>query len=175
MSWRSQGQPGHKPARRKRSLKADGTPRRRPIDWEGQEQAALMMWLRGEAHRGTAVAPAHDNTYAVPNGGSRHGKEAGKMKAQGVRAGVSDLVIAVPRGGYHGLYLELKATPPHDSALSPLQREWLAQMESAGYCAALARGIDEARAVITEYMSRPATQVVGEPLALENGTDWRGN
>ncbi|WP_129138807.1 VRR-NUC domain-containing protein [Modicisalibacter coralii] len=173
MSWRTHGQPGPKPVRRKRSLNADGKPRRKSVNWEGQEQAALMLWLRGEAHRGTPVAPAFANTYAVPNGGTRHSKEAANLKAQGVKSGVSDLVIAVPRGGYHGLYLELKATPPHGASLAQSQREWLARMEAAGYCAALARGIDEARAVITEYMSRPATEVVAGPDPLIAGSAWR--
>ncbi|SDF72336.1 VRR-NUC domain-containing protein [Onishia taeanensis] len=171
MSWR---QPTRRavPARKPRVNKS-GSPRKKPVDWEGQEQAALMLWLQGELHRQTAVAPAHEHTYAVPNGGSRHGKEAAKLKAQGVRSGVSDLVIAVPRGGHHGLYLELKATPPRDAGLAESQREWLARMEEAGYCAVLALGLDQAKAAIREYMSMPATQVMGDREEITHGSDWR--
>ncbi|MCK2042546.1 VRR-NUC domain-containing protein [Chromohalobacter sp. TMW 2.2308] len=158
--------------RRPRARNANGTPRKKPVDWEGQEQTRLMLWLKGEVNRGTAVGLAHANTYAVPNGGSRHGLEAAKMKQQGVRSGVSDLVIAVPRGGYHGLYLELKATPPRDAELAESQREWLAKMEEAGYCAKLARGIEEAKAVIREYMVMSPTEVAGGRLPVLSGSEW---
>lgn len=146
--------------------------RKKPTDWEGQEQAILIRWLYGEQQRGTIIGPAYDYTYAVPNGGSRHPLEAAKMKKQGVRAGVSDLVIALAHGGYHGLYLEFKATPPHDAAVADSQQEWLARVEQAGYCAALARGLDEAKAVIREYMSMPATETIGDRMPLLNGTQW---
>ena len=38
--------------------------------------------------------------YHVPNGGSRNKAEASKLKRMGVRAGVPDLVLPVPRAGY---------------------------------------------------------------------------
>lgn len=41
--------------RRPRVLKNDGTPRARPVDWEGQEQAVLIRWLLGEKMRGQPV------------------------------------------------------------------------------------------------------------------------
>ncbi|OHV12987.1 VRR-NUC domain-containing protein [Kushneria phosphatilytica] len=157
--------PTRKPSRR--------APKRQRVDWEGQEQAVLIRWLYGERQRQSIVGPAYAATYAVPNGGSRHKLEAANMKKQGVRAGVSDLVIAVPRGGYHGLYLEFKATPPRDAALADSQREWLTLAEEQGYCSVLARGLEEAKATIREYMSRPATRVLGKREPLKVGSDWR--
>ncbi len=77
------------------------------------------------------------------------------------------------RGGWHGLYLEFKATPPRHAALAPSQAEWLEGSDYEGYCAALARGLEEAKAVLREDASWPRTQVVGQRLALEAGTDWR--
>lgn len=46
--------------------------------------------------------------FHVPNGGQRNAKEAAKFKAMGVRPGVPDLILILPRGGYHYLALELK-------------------------------------------------------------------
>ena len=46
--------------------------------------------------------------FHVPNGGSRNRIEAAKFKAMGVRPGVPDLILILPRGGYHYLALELK-------------------------------------------------------------------
>ncbi|MCK2183526.1 VRR-NUC domain-containing protein [Halomonas getboli] len=157
----------------RRKPTASGKPRRKPVDWEGQEQAAVMTWLKAEKIRGTDVGELYDATYHVPNGGYRLAKEAGRMKAQGVKAGVSDLVVRQARGGWHGLYLEFKATPPRDAALADSQHAWLDDSEYEGYCPALARGFDEAKAVLREYVSWPRTQVVGDQLALENGSEWK--
>jgi hypothetical protein len=44
--------------------------------------------------------------YAVPNGGSRNVREAQRLKAEGVLAGVADLVIMLPQG--KSLYIEMK-------------------------------------------------------------------
>ncbi|RKR02609.1 VRR-NUC domain-containing protein [Kushneria sinocarnis] len=147
--------------------------RRKPVDHEGSEQKALISWLRGEYLRKSQVGQAWPATYHVPNGGHRHKATAGGLKAQGVKAGVSDLVVAVPRGGWHGLYIEFKATPPRHAGLQDSQHEWLAGVESHGYCAVLARGLEEARAVLREYMALPPTEVTMPPEQLAAGTDWR--
>lgn len=90
-----------------------------------------------------------------------------------MKVGVSDLVIRQARGGWHGLYLEFKATPPHHAALSESQHGWLEGSEYEGYCAVLARGFEEAKAVLIEYASWPRTQVLGPVCQLQAGTEWR--
>lgn len=52
--------------------------------------------------------PLTDYLYSVPNGGKRNAREAARLKAQGVKAGVPDLVLPIAVGGYGGLYIELK-------------------------------------------------------------------
>lgn len=44
--------------------------------------------------------------YAVPNGGSRNLREAQRLKAEGVLAGVADLVVLLPQG--KSIYIEMK-------------------------------------------------------------------
>lgn len=149
-------------------------PRKRPVDWEGGEQAVLMRWLLGEKMRGTQVGELEAVTYHVPNGGARHAKTAADLKKQGVRSGVSDLVVMEARGGWHGLYLEFKATPPRHAPLAESQREWLELAESRGYCAVLARGIEEAKAVLRWYAGLSATMTVtGAAVPCTHGTEWR--
>lgn len=159
--------------RRPPSRTASGKPRKRPTDWEGNEQAVVMRWLFGESKRKTPVGELYDATFHVPNGGVRSQKTASAMKAQGVRAGVSDLVIRQARGGWHGLYLEFKATPPRDADLAESQRVWLEGSEYEGYCAGLARGYEEAKALLREYASWPRTEVKGQRRELLAGTNWR--
>lgn len=148
-------------------------PRRKPVDREGQEQAVLMRWLLGEKMRGTAVGELHDVTYHVPNGGARHKATAAALKGQGVRSGVSDLVVMEARGGWYGLYLEFKATPPHHAALQESQREWLALAEERGYCAVLARGLEEAKEVLRWYAAKPPTWTDMAQRKNVPGTEWR--
>lgn len=158
-----------KPVTRRRSSAGAGKPRRPPVDWEGQEQMVLIRWLHGEKLRGTQVGELYDAIYHVPNGGARHKKTAADLKRQGVKAGVSDLAVRQARGGWHGLYLEFKATPPRDANLTASQRGWLEDSEYEGYCAVLARGIEEAKAVLFEYAMWPRTQVIGPQQKLING------
>ena len=46
--------------------------------------------------------------FAVPNGGARSRTEAAIMKAEGVTAGVTDLILLLGRGGFNALCIEMK-------------------------------------------------------------------
>ena len=71
---------------------------------EHEEQVALMRLV--EMHKGRW--PELGMLFAVPNGGDRNMLVAKKLKAEGVKKGVPDLCLPLPRGGYHGLYIEMK-------------------------------------------------------------------
>lgn len=57
--------------------------------------------------------------FAVPNGGNRNLREAARLKAQGVMAGVSDLVLLLPDRKVY--FIELK-NPNGKGRQSPNQR-----------------------------------------------------
>lgn len=88
--------------------------------------------------------------FHIPNGGSRHPAEAARLKAQGVKAGVPDLCIPVARGGYHSLYIEMKAAKGRVSAH---QREWLGLLSAQGMRAVVCYGAGSAIDEIESYMS----------------------
>jgi hypothetical protein len=128
-------------------------PRAKPIDREGLEQAALMAEV---ALRYPAAAKL---IYHVPNGGHRHKQVAVKLKEQGVKAGVPDLVLPMARGGYFGLYIEFKAKPPFDAAVSPSQDAYLQALQDQGYLAIVCRGSIDALEHIRAYLLQPQTEV----------------
>ncbi|EGW36483.1 VRR-NUC domain protein [Desulfosporosinus sp. OT] len=71
------------------------------------------------------------------------------MKREGALAGVSDIFLPVARGGYHGLYIELKVK---GGKLSTAQEWWLWETECQGYCSKVCFGWIEAKEVIEKYL-----------------------
>jgi hypothetical protein len=127
--------------------------RAKPVDREGLEQAALMRELS------LRYPAAFDLIYHVPNGGHRVKAVAAKLKAQGVKAGIPDLVLSMARGGYFGLYIEFKATPPNDAAVSVSQQERLRKLNDQGYLAIVCRGHFDAMEQIRAYLMLAPTVV----------------
>ena len=99
---------------------------RLPVPTEAQEQITLMNWAALQSGK----YPELKLLYHVPNGGSRNKAEAGRLRAEGVKAGVPDLCLPVPRGGYHGLYIELKRQ--RGGRASDNQVEWLDALSKQG-------------------------------------------
>jgi len=89
--------------------------------------------------------------YAIPNGGNRNQREASRLKRQGVKSGVSDVCLPLPRGGFCGLYIEMKRSKGR-IRVTDNQKEFLQDMESVGYKAVVCKGFDEARGTILEYL-----------------------
>lgn len=117
-----------------------------PVPTESVEQQNLFRWAAYQIGRFPELALL----YHVPNGGSRKKAEAGCFRAEGVKAGVPDLCLPVARGGYHGLYVELKRLK--GSKTSEEQKAWLWSLENQGYFVALCKGWEAAAKVITEYL-----------------------
>ena len=112
-------------------------------DLEHQEQSTLMAWMELQHPK------AYTNTYAIPNGGKRHIKIAVKLKKEGVKAGVPDICIALPKGPFHGMYLEYKTKTGRPTKE---QLEWLENLDEAGYHTALCKGIEAAQDEINSYL-----------------------
>ena len=89
--------------------------------------------------------------YHTPNGGMRDMATAQAMKRAGVKAGVPDLFLPVARGGFHGLWIELKRSDHSNHAL-PDQEWWIEQLRAQGYRAVVCYGASEAIAELEDYL-----------------------
>jgi hypothetical protein len=127
--------------------------RAKAVDRECQEQAALL----------TEIELRYPEVFAlifhVPNGGHRHKLVAIKLKQQGVKAGVPDLVLPMARGGYFGLFIEFKATPPYDADTSASQSACIRALNAQGYLAIVCRGHADAMKQLRAYLQFAPTVV----------------
>lgn len=121
--------------------------KRRLTPTEAQDQMALIEWAKIAIIGGIRVA---DYLVASMNGGSRHPAEARNLRLQGCASGFPDLGLYVPRGNYHGLFIELKRK--ECGVISAKQHEWIAKLNNMGYKAVIAHGFDEAKAEIEKYL-----------------------
>jgi len=86
--------------------------------------------------------------------------QAGKMKAiQGGR-GYPDVLICEPSNGYHGLFLELKATNIYKKSGELLkdkhlyeQRDMMEKLRNKGYSAMFSVGFDDTKKNIDDYLT----------------------
>lgn len=124
-------------------------PKKRRNDEEHQEQVVFINRIRTLAMNDVRYALGAARTFAIPNGGHRSKREAGRLKAEGVLAGVSDIFAAVASGTYRGLFIEMKSLTGFPSRE---QKAWLAESIDEGYAAACCRGADEAFKVWKAYM-----------------------
>lgn len=121
------------------------TKRLTPQPTEAQEQTALIAWARLKEF----TIPELRLLFHVPNGGRRDIREAVKFSRLGVRAGIPDLFLAVARGGFHGLWIEMKTSK---GQLSKEQRHMLRDLDAEGYKVAVCRTWLEAQNMILEYL-----------------------
>ncbi len=90
----------------------------------------------------------------IPLGGHRDKAVAGKLKEEGARAGMLDILLDYPSRGFHGLRLEMKTA---GGRVSPEQREELRWLRLAGYFAHVAYNEGEAVALLVHYLDMPHT------------------
>lgn len=87
--------------------------------------------------------------FAVPNGGSRNKLEAINLKRQGVKPGVSDVILLIPKGGFASLCLEFKTKTGKQS---DEQKEFQKQAEMCGSKYVIVRSVKDAIDEMKEYL-----------------------
>lgn len=111
-------------------------------------QSMVVQWWRLTHHK---LGVPERLLFAIPNGGLRNRVVAAKLKAEGVRAGVPDMMLAVPRGAAHGLFIEHKAgkRKPSDE-----QEGVISDLVAQGYSVAVSHSYDETVKLISSYLSQ---------------------
>lgn len=105
------------------------------MESEHLQQVRLVAWFR-RTYPGVRV-------FAIPNGGARSGVQGAKLKAEGVSPGVPD--ICVPAWN---LWVEMKREA--GGVVSPVQKDWIAYLESIGHTVIIGRGFEDAKRQIED-------------------------
>jgi hypothetical protein len=124
---------------------------------EHQMQCAVIEWCR----RMEARYPELKLLYAIPNGIPLITKTAeGKrvkfaimnyLKKEGMRPGALDLCLPVPRGTYHGLYIEMKTAK---GKLKDAQYKFAVMLKHQGYCVLCVRSTEACIQLIEAYLKK---------------------
>ena len=130
---------------------------------EHGEQTALMQWtvINGRLY------PDLDLLHAIPNGGDRSPSVASALKAEGVKSGVPDLCLPVPRGMYAGLYIEMKKQTEYKKTRggrSENQARWHLRLVAQRYAVVTCYGWGAAAMAIKDYYEATLDMAKAEPL-----------
>lgn len=120
-------------------------------------QALSRKTKLGHAPVPVGAQPPLKWLHAIPNGGARGDSRqsaaivGSRLKAEGVKAGVADIFLPVPKLDIlaHGLYIELKTL---EGKPSTKQTEFLHDMVTVGYACEVCQGYLSAIETIKEYL-----------------------
>lgn len=113
---------------------------------EAQEQEALFRW----AEFAICKYPELALMYHIPNEGKRTVSNGAALKRQGLKKGVPDICLPVPRGKYHGMYIEMKRIGGKPTAE---QKNYINELAKQGYCCVIAnKGWKDASELIIKYL-----------------------
>lgn len=87
--------------------------------------------------------------YHIANEGKRTRYTGDLLKRMGMRRGVPDLCVPLPKGKFHGFYIEMKSA---SGKATNEQISWLKRLKENGYATAICHGADEAINLIDKYL-----------------------
>ena len=108
---------------------------------EDFEQKQLIQWCK--------TVPELQFMFHIPNESVGGRGWLIRNRQMGVKSGVPDLMLPIPSGEYHGLFVEMKAA---GGKVSTHQQKWLDALNAFGYLAVVAYGWEDARCRIMDYL-----------------------
>lgn len=112
---------------------------------ESKIQQSIVRWAR----MADCMYPELSLLHAIPNGAKVSDKNRMRLAAEGVLPGVPDLFLPVARGGYNGLYIEVKT---ETGRLSAAQKKIIALLTKHEFRCIIVRSSFEAIELIEEYL-----------------------
>ncbi len=151
--------------RKCREIKAPLTPKQyAETPTEHAQQVALFMWAA--LPETLKKYPVLEYMFAIPNGGLRMPAIANRLKAEGVKRGVPDIFLPMPKpvnSGYpqsfiawrYGLFIEMKRPTTIEKAAgvtSDEQDKFISFLRGMGYACVVCYTFQDARQVIIDYL-----------------------
>lgn len=130
-----------------REARSGKPPRHARHDEEHHIQCACVRWfnLQYPQYRG--------RLFAVPNGGGRSKVEAARLVAEGVVAGVSDLILLLSNHDYGALLIEMKTSAKY-SRQSQRQQWWQSLVTANDeYRYVVCRSLDDFMREVKQYIN----------------------
>lgn len=127
--------------------KAKKTPQRKQVkilEHDLQKQFFNVCRFHAEVHKDWR----YENIFATPNQAPRSFAQANYMRAEGLRAGVPDVFVAVPCGGHPGLWIEFKCPGKKQTEA---QEQWFQRLRKAGYLCEVVYSAIEANELVNNY------------------------
>lgn len=114
---------------------------------ESHHQRALIQWWDsiGCKKHGLPL----QSLFAIPNGGARTAITGAKLKSEGVRKGVFDLLLMAQRNGFNGLWIEMKYGK---NKLTQEQEAFSLMASAVGYECVVCWSWEDARNKIEDYL-----------------------
>lgn len=103
---------------------------RKMIHEESKLQSACYRWFNLQYREYYGLA------FSVPNGAKVSQSQARVLRAEGLTSGVADMILLMPRHGYHGLMIEFKTAKGRQS---DTQKHFQRMVESQGYLYCIVR------------------------------------
>ena len=100
---------------------------------------------------------------AIPNGGKRDIITASILKREGVTAGWPDILMAVPRNGFFGLFMEMKVEA---GKVSAKQEEMIHLLIEQGYQAVVVWSFEEAQWTVLNYLQEESKNATKNTFIL---------
>lgn len=121
--------------------------KRELIPSESEEQEGYFLRCRYMEGR----FPALGLLVHIPNEGRRTAANGARLKCEGMKAGYPDIALNYPRGGFGGMFIEMKRRG--GGRKTPEQKTWIRQLNEAGNAAAFCYGMEEAWEFTHAYLT----------------------
>ena len=133
---------------------------RKAFDLQYPDLAQLFFVVKNDGYKKRITA----------KNGSTFSPQGLRDKARGIRPGVADMLLSVPSGEYHGLYIEFKTTK---GVQSDEQKIFQAKVEHFGYCYTIIRDEQTFKTTINSYLH--GVQITKVPKGADGENYWRSN